>query len=140
VYAEPGRPELPPPVPTPPAPKVKEGEGAESVNADQSWRTEVPKAAAARPLRLPTPESARLANGLTVILNQRTEIPVVAADLVVRTGGDASPLDKPGLASFTAAMLDEGTTTKTALEIADALAQYGATLTTGITMDASYVE
>ena len=136
----PGEPELPPQSPTPPAPKAKEGEGSESVNADEAWRNDVPKAAAARPLRLPTPESAQLANGLTLILDQRTDVPVVAADLVVRTGGDASPLDKPGLASFTAAMLDEGTATRTAPGIADDLARVGATLTTGITMDATYVE
>ena len=62
------------------------------------------------------------------------------ANLVVRTGSDANPLDKPGLANFTAAMLDEGTATRNALQIADQLAQIGASLGTRSTMDASFVE
>ena len=55
---------------------------------------------------------------------------MVAANLVIRTGSDANPLDKPGLANFTAAMLDEGTATRSAPQIADQLAQIGASLGT----------
>ena len=132
VHVVPGEPDLGPQVPSPAPPRVKEGEGSESLNADEAWRNEPPKASAARPLTLPTPETAKLANGLTLILNQRTGLPVVAADLVVGTGNDTSPVNKPGLASFTAAMLDEGTATRDALGIADALAQIGASLTTGV--------
>jgi zinc protease len=140
VHAVPGEPKLAPPVPVPALPAVKEGEGSESINADESWRNQPPAAASARPLNLPTPETDRLDNGLTIVLNRRSQLPVVAVDLVLRTGADSSPLDKPGLASFTAAMLDEGTTTRTALGIADDLAQIGATLTTSITMDATSIE
>ena len=43
----------------------------------------------------------------------------MAAAVVLRTGSDTNPLDKPGLANFTAAMLDEGTATRNALQIAD---------------------
>jgi zinc protease len=139
VYAEPGKQELAPPVPTPPAAKAKPGEGTESVNADEAWRGDPPKPGAMRPLNLPVPQSAELANGLKVILNQRTGMPVVAADLVVRSGGDSNPNDKPGLAAFAAALLDEGTASRTAPQIADELAQLGASLTTSSTMDASFV-
>ncbi|MGH9782707.1 MAG: M16 family metallopeptidase, partial [Terriglobia bacterium] len=62
-------------------------------------------------------------------------MPLAAARVVTRTGSDSNPLDKPGLASFTAAMLDQGTATRTALEIADQAAQLGATLETDSTMD-----
>ncbi len=71
-------------------------------------------------------QSAHAANGLTLILNERAELPVVAASLVFKTGSDANPLDKPGLANFVAAMLDEGTPTRNALQIADEVAQLGA--------------
>src|SRR6185295_8350356 len=67
-------------------------------------------------------------------------LPIVSTSLVVRTGSDANPLDKPGLANFTAAMLDEGTTTRSSLQIADQLAQLGATLGTRSTMDATFVQ
>jgi zinc protease len=90
-------------------------------------------------LALPTATEFKLPNGFTVLYAQRTGVPVVAALLVVRTGSDANPASAPGLANFTAAMLDEGTASRTAPEIADAVAQLGATLTTGSTMDSSSV-
>jgi zinc protease len=66
-------------------------------------------------------------------------LPIVAANLVLKTGSDANPLDKPGLANFVAAMLDEGTATRSSLQIADEIAQLGASLNTGSTMDATTV-
>ena len=140
VYAVPGDPDFGKPVPTPKGPAPKAGAGTESVNADEAWRNDPPKPGPTRPLRLPTPETTTLANGLTVMLNQRTGMPVVAADIVLRTGGAANPLDKPGLASFTAAMLDEATASRNALRIADDVAQLGASLNATSTMDASFVE
>ena len=78
-------------------------------------------------------------NGLTVLVNERRGLPIVSASLVVKTGSGANPADKPGLANFTAAMLDEGTATRNALQIADEVAQLGASLNTSSTMDASQV-
>jgi zinc protease len=57
----------------------------------------------------------------------------------VRTGSDANPLDKPGLANFVAAMLDEGTATRNALQLADQVAQLGGSLGTGSSMDATTI-
>ncbi len=140
VHAVPGDKVLGPQVPTPAAPQAAAGQGTEAINPEEAWRNEPPKGGLARPLQLATPDSTELANGLTVILSPRRGLPVVAANLVVRTGSDANPLDKPGLANFTAAMLDNGTTTRNALQIADQLAQLGATLGTRSTMDATFVQ
>ena len=93
----------------------------------------------ARPLQLATPASATLPNGLTLILNERRGLPIVSASLVLRTGSDANPADKAGLANFVAAMLDEGTSTRNALQLADETARLGATLTTGSSMDATTI-
>ncbi len=139
VYGVAGEQDLAPEVPTPKAEKVPAGQGAESVNADESWRAEAPKPGPARALNLPVPKSFQLTNGFTVIYNERPGLPIVAANLVVRTGSDANPLDKPGLANFTVGMLDQGTATRSALQIADEAAQLGATLNTSSTMDASRV-
>jgi zinc protease len=57
----------------------------------------------------------------------------------VRTGSAANPADKPGLANFTAAMLDEGTASRSALQIADQVAQLGASLSTASTMDSTQI-
>ena len=137
VYGVPGEPNLGPNVPTPPAPKVAPGTGAEAVNADAPWRAAPPKPGPDRPVNLPTPTSFTLSNGLTVLLSPGTTMPIVSANLVVKTGGDANPLEKPGLASFTSAMLTQGTATRTAPQIADDTAQLGASLGATSSKDAS---
>ena len=132
LFAVPGEKKLagdPPAAQTPPA------GGAQSVNADAPWRKEMPKPGSVRAAQFPTPEQFTLPNGLKVILSERTDLPVVSASLVFATGSSANPPDKPGLANFTAAMLDEGTKTRNALQIADEVARLGASLATGSTMD-----
>lgn len=128
VQAQPGAQVLPPEVPTPPAPtKAAQGE-RESLNALEAWRNKAPGAAKAKPLTLPTAQSFTLPNGLTVIHSQKAGLPLVSASLVLRAGQGANPADRPGLAGFTAAMLPEGTTTRSAQQIAEATAALGATL------------
>ena len=91
VFGVPGDPDLGPQVPTPPAPKVAPGTGAEAVNAEEAWRKDQPKPAAQRPITLPTPQSFQLPNGLTVLHYERPGMPVVAASLVIKNGGDSNP-------------------------------------------------
>jgi zinc protease len=112
---------------------------SEPPTPDEPWRATQPKAAAMRAVRPPVPQSFTLPNGLTVMLQPTSGSPVVSAALVLKSGGDANPVDKPGLASFTAALLDQGTATRNALQLADEVAQIGATLNTGATIDASTI-
>ena len=128
VTCVPGQPDFGAPVPTPPPVADAGKQGAESVNAPEEWRAKQPEPGAARLASLPAAKSARLSNGLTLIVDNRPRLPVVAASLVVRAGLDANTIDKPGLASFTAGLLDEGTRTRTAGQIADEAARLGATL------------
>ena len=147
LHAVPGQPSTAaaPPAPAPaPAqaaqnPPAAQAGDAEGINADEPWRNEMPKAGTAKPLQLATPASATLPNGLTLILSERRGLPIVAANLVLKTGSDANPLDKPGLANFVSAMLDEGTARRNALQLADEVARLGASLNTGSSMDATTV-
>jgi zinc protease len=139
VYGVPGQPDLGAPVPTPKPVKVAAGAGTESINADEAWRNDPPKAADARPLQVPVPKSFVLPNGLTVLVNERPNLPFVSERLVVKTGSGANPTDKPGLANFTAEMLDEGAGTRSSLQMADQVAQLGGSLATSSSMDASQV-
>ncbi len=139
VHGVPGPQDLGTPVPTPKQAQSAAGTVAESVNADEPWRKEPPAAGAAKALQLPEPSSFELANGLIVLVNERPGLPVVSATLVVRTGSGANPIDKPGLANFVVAMLDEGTATRSSLQIADEVAQLGTSLNASSTMDASQV-
>ena len=139
IYAVPGAQDLGTPVPTPPPTKAAPGQGAQSINADAPWRSQMPKPALSRRLTLPVPQSFRLANGLTVLYTERPGLPIASANLVVRSGSELNPIDRPGLANFTAAMLTDGTTTRSALQIADETARLGASLSASSTMDASQV-
>jgi zinc protease len=139
VHAVSGKQDLGPEVPTPDVAKLPAGTGTETVNADEPWRNQQPKAAEMRAPQLPVPKSFQLPSGLTVLVNERPGIPIVSTNLVLKTGSGSNPADKPGLANFTAAMLDEGTMSRSALQIADEVAQLGGSLSTGSTMDAIQV-
>ena len=140
VYGVPGKQDLGAEVPTPKAEqKDATKTGGEPVNADAAWRADAPKPGAASPLHLPVPEQFKLSNGLTVLYSERPGLPLVAASLVLRSGKDANPVDRPGLASVTARMLQQGTATRSALQIADRAADLGASLTSRATVDNSLV-
>jgi zinc protease len=139
VYGIPGTPDLGPEVATPKNEQKGQSTGGESVNADASWRENPPAPGPAHAINLPVPEVFKLSNGLTVFYHYRPGLPVAAAHLVFNTGSGANPVDKPGLASFTANMLQQGTATRNATQIADEAALLGTELSTGSTMDASSV-
>ena len=138
IYALPGKQELPPEVPTPPAAaKGATPAGGEPVNADAAWRAQPPAPGPARPLHLAVPEEFKLSNGLTVLYNERPGLPLVAASLVFRRGSGANPIERPGLAGFTARMLQQGSTTRSAMQIADRAADLGTSIGTHATVDSS---
>jgi zinc protease len=140
VYGVPGKQDLGPDVPTPKAEKKGQAAGGgEPLNADAEWRNEQPKPGPSGAMHLPVPTQFKLANGLTVLYSDRPGLPVVAAGLVLRAGRGANPIDRPGLASMTARMLQQGTQTRSALQIADRAADLGATLNTRSTTDSSLI-
>jgi zinc protease len=143
VAGVPGKPEL---GPDPAAPPVKPGAKTAAsgskpagINRDEAWRRQPPKAGPAPRFTLPQGESFRLANGLRVIHHHNPALPLVAAELVVKSGSDANPDDQPGLAGFTAQMLQEGTATRSAPRIADEIAQLGGFLGSASSTDSSTV-
>jgi zinc protease len=139
IHAVPGEQDLGTPVPTPAPLTAKPGEGAESINADAPWRAQQPKPGPRPALSLPVPETFRLPNGLQVFYLPRPGLPMVSASLVVRSGTEVNPPDRPGLADFTAAMLTQGTTTRSAPQIADEAARLGTTVSASSSIDISQV-
>lgn len=93
------------------------------------------------PPRLSLPPIARteLPNGLTLLVVEHRELPIADLTLVVRSGYESDPRQHEGLGSLTSALLDEGTTTRTALQIADQQAFLGVRLSTGAGWDMSTV-
>jgi zinc protease len=106
---------------------------------DQDWRSSPPKPGPAHAPDLPIPKRFKLRNGLNVFLVEQHSLPIVSANVIVLSGSDRNPPDHPGLASFTAEMLDEGTGKRSPLEIAANADQIGATLAAGSSTDLSYV-
>lgn len=90
-------------------------------------------------LDLPDIQKTTLKNGLKVWLVEQRELPVVALNLVIQSGSAMDPANKPGVASMTADVLDEGTATRDALEIADALEFVGADLAVRSSFDGTFV-
>ena len=90
-------------------------------------------------LTLPAIEKHELKNGLDVWLVERHEVPLVQVNLLVHAGSGDDPAGSFGLASLTAAMLDEGAGALNALEIADEIEFLGADLGAASSFDASAV-
>jgi zinc protease len=88
---------------------------------------------------LPQPAERTLANGLRVIVARSSDLPLVTADLTIRTGAWADPRGLAGTANMTAGMLTEGTTSRSAQEIARQVEALGASLDSGAGLESSAV-
>lgn len=80
-------------------------------------------------LTVPAVKTASLPNGIKLNVVEHRELPLVHVILVVG-GGARLDTERPGLASFTANMLDEGAGSRNALELQSAVAYLGASLNT----------
>ncbi|MFN9813325.1 MAG: M16 family metallopeptidase [Deltaproteobacteria bacterium] len=87
-----------------------------------------PASAAPRDVHLPPVTRVSLRNGLEVNTVQAVRLPVVYVRLVVRSGLARDPEALPGLASFVANMLEQGTVSRDSAGIADAVEHIGASL------------
>jgi zinc protease len=90
------------------------------------------------PVQLPRPTVVKLRNGLTLVLEEDHKLPTVAFTMWIRPGQLADPGDLPGLASFTAEMLREGTEKRTSEQIANEVDSLGATLEASSRFGSSY--
>jgi zinc protease len=108
--------------------------------AQQLDRTRPPVLPPPAPLRVPPVQTARLANGLEIHVVEMREVPVVAVNMMIRAGSVRDPRDLPGLATFTAGMLDEGAGNRSAPEIAEEAAFLGTSINTGATHEYASVD
>jgi zinc protease len=80
-------------------------------------------------------ERAQLDNGLQLIVAPRPGLGFVEMELVLDGGYAADPAQRPGTATMTMSMLDEGTRSRSALEISEELALLGAALGSSASVD-----
>jgi zinc protease len=90
--------------------------------------TKPPALGAPPALRVPPITTRQLQNGLKIVVVEQHELPIADVILQVRSGGESDPANRMGVAALTSALLTEGTTTRSALEIADQVAYLGVRL------------
>jgi zinc protease len=109
----------------------------------QTWPSErPPRPLAARDVKFPPYAIKTLENGLQVIAVSHHEQPAVSLRLLVRAGAAQDPTDKPGVASLAAMLLDQGTqgtTARSAQDIAQSIDQIGGALGAGAGTDLSFI-
>jgi len=98
-----------------------------------------PPPAAPRSVTFPKPTEQTLANGLRVIVIERSDNPLVSAQLLIKNGGEVDPPELAGLADMTANLLTKGTETRDATKIAEQIESLGGALDSGARWDASTV-
>ena len=74
-------------------------------------------------------------NGLTLLLVERHSLPTVHVEVLVKAGSVYDPEDKAGLTFLTAALLDEGTSTRSSIQIAEEIDFIGASLSASADSD-----
>ncbi len=90
-------------------------------------------------IALPQIQKKKLSNGLEVWLVPQKELPIVSMNMVFKTGGTANDVGKEGLANITASMLDQGTPTRSALDISNAKQDLGVYISSSSNWDSSGV-
>jgi zinc protease len=105
------------------------------------WPSErPPQPLPAREVKFPPYQIRTLANGLQVIAVSHHEQPAVALRLIVRAGGAQDPPEKSGVATLVAALLDQGTATRDAEQIATAIDSIGGLIGTGAGSDLTFIQ
>jgi zinc protease len=87
---------------------------------------------------LPAPAVRTLANGLRVVVISRRDLPIVTLRMVVLAGAESDPPGAPGTAQLVTALLNQGTSHRTADQIATVIDRAGGSIDTGADWDSSY--
>lgn len=102
-------------------------------------RTKLPEPGEAPVVKFPDMQRATLSNGIKLVVAERHAVPLVRLSLMFDAGYASDQFGLPGTANLAMAMLDEGTKTRSSLEISEELALLGANLGTGSNLDMSFV-
>ncbi|BCT92338.1 zinc protease [Lysobacter helvus] len=95
----------------------------------------VPEVTSFPDIKFPQVQRGKLKNGIEVVLAERHTVPTVGITLQFDGGYASDAGRKLGTASFTSAMLDEGTQSLDSVEIAQRRERLGMNLSTGCNLD-----
>ncbi len=94
-------------------------------------RSRLPDVGAFAEASFPRYERMQLSNALEVLFVERHAVPTVELEMLVGCGSAVDPEHLSGLAALTLNLMDEGTTSKTAVEIGEIQERLGARLGSG---------
>lgn len=96
-----------------------------------------PPPAPPRPINWPAISESKLDNGLTVVLVPLHNVPKITAVLSLLAGRGTAYKTQPGVAQLAGRVANEGTSTRTSLQIKQELRSIGGSLTVGVDNDAT---
>ena len=108
-------------------------------SGEHADRSKVPELGAPPELKVTKLQRATLSNGLKVVLSERHEIPLINFWMLTDAGYAADQFAAPGTARLVSTLLENGTKSRSALEISDQLAGLGAELNAYAGVDSSVV-
>jgi len=100
---------------------------------------QMPTPGAAKSINIPAVKEKKLANGLTVAVVERKNVPLVTIQLLIKSGANAENEFKAGLAKMTASLLTKGTKTRSAEQIAEQIEFLGGSINSGTNWNYSFV-
>ena len=113
---------------------------AQAAAQARDWPPEQPpRPLAAHEVTFPPYEIRTLGNGMRVVAVLHHEQPAVSIRLLVGVGSAQDPKGKGGVANLMASLLDQGTATRSAQQIADQIDFIGGDVGTGAATDLSFV-
>lgn len=80
-------------------------------------------------VRMPPVWQAELPNDVSLLGITNSEVPLVSFEVSIRGGDTSDPADQPGLSTLLARLMNEGTATKTAAELEQAVGLLGSQIT-----------
>lgn len=115
--------------------EVSQGAEADYVKTASTFDRSEPDFGELPLVQMPTIWEARLANDIALIGIENSETPLVSFDVTIAGGGWFDPLDKKGVASLLARLMNEGTATKTAAELEQAIGLLGSTIRVSVSAE-----
>ena len=89
--------------------------------------------------RFPAFSHRRLGSGLDTYVVEERRTPLISMRLLLPLSGADDPPERPGLASFTAGLLEDGTTSRSSQQIAEEIESLGGSLGSGAGWSSSAV-
>jgi predicted Zn-dependent peptidase len=124
------------------APKVAEAVAPTPAAAEgpaKGTRGTLPSVGQVQELSFPAIERNRLSNGIELVYAQRKAVPVTQIAVSFDAGVAADPAGKLGTQALTLAVMDEGTTTRNSVALAEEQERLGTSIFTSSTPDLTYV-